>query len=71
MAYYILAMREGHTWGIEFGDYDRETVQYELEDYRDGSQSIPAKNLRIIRCADARQTTINLAIVKLNEGTAQ
>jgi hypothetical protein len=64
--YFTLVSRDNINadWTIEFGDYDRETVQSELDDYCD--HDYPAANLKIIRTADARQSTIDAAVAALN-----
>jgi hypothetical protein len=51
-------------WVIEFGDYDRETVQSELDYYRD--HGYKSANLKIIRTTDSRQSSINAAVAALN-----
>ncbi|WP_448955737.1 hypothetical protein [Labrys neptuniae] len=55
---------EGPQWFLEFGDYDRDAVEFEREEYRH-SFGYPAKNLRIITTSD-RQADIDAAIAKLN-----
>ena len=67
--YYTLAVRDypaagvtNRKWAAEFGDYDRETVEYEREEFR---RNYPANCLRIIR-TDGAQAAINTAIAKLN-----
>jgi hypothetical protein len=72
MAYFTLVSRDPiaelnglpNQWVIEFGDYERETVEYERDDYRD--RGYRTADLKIIRTADARQTTINAAVAQLN-----
>lgn len=65
--YYSLLTREvipsGHVWAIAFGDYDRETVEFEREDYRDNGHK--AKDLKIITTDDSH-AAIRAAVDKLN-----
>ena len=63
--YFVLVLQDAETsrWGVEFGDYDRECVQSELEDYND--KSVAKKFLRILTTLD-RQADINAAVAKLN-----
>jgi len=66
MAYYTLLIREASfdPWEIAFGDYEKECVQGELEDYRD--HDYKAKNLRIVKTRTARQSEIDTILRKLN-----
>lgn len=68
--YFLLVARADKLspWGIEFGDYDRETVDAEREDYRDHDWA--AGNLRVLRVADDGQHTCNDAVAGLNERVA-
>lgn len=50
-------------WSLQFGDYDRKTVQDELDDYRD--KGFYKKALRIVTTNDD-QASINAAIDKIN-----
>lgn len=68
--YYILAVRDypatgvtNRKWGCEFGDYEKECVEYERERFR---RYYPANCLRIIRLADDHQSTIDAAVAALN-----
>lgn len=68
--YFILAVRDypakgatNRKWGVEFGDYERETVEYERDDYR---RNYPANCLKVIRVSDDNQSTIDEAIAALN-----
>lgn len=64
MAYYTLLSRnDDNQWVIEFGDYSKENVQSELNDYRD--QGYKKKNLKIISTGTT-QNAINEAVAKLN-----
>ena len=60
--YHTLAVYEGGRWSPEFGDYDRETVEYEREalepQYR-------RRDTKIITTSDA-QSDIEAAVAKLN-----
>jgi hypothetical protein len=50
-------------WSPEFGDYDREVVESERDDYR--SRDFKARDLKIISTGD-KQSDIDAAIMKLN-----
>jgi len=50
-------------WMIEFGDYDRTCVIFELEDYKD--HGVKSKNLKIIQTSD-KGKDINAAVDALN-----
>jgi hypothetical protein len=54
---------ETPTWTIEFGDYNREAVEFERDDMRSHE---PALKFKILRTADARQATIVAAVIALN-----
>ncbi len=56
---------EGQAWGPQFGAYDRQDVDAELEDYRDHGHA--KKDLKLITTSDT-QAEINAAVAKLNEG---
>ena len=70
MAYYTLLIRENKTeaWEIAFGDFDKETVQGELEDYRD--HDYQKQNLKIVQTRTARQSEIDTIVRKLNHERA-
>jgi hypothetical protein len=63
--YHTLLSRDARTgrWCIEFGDYDRSTVEDELEDYLD--HGYRRNQLRIIKTGDHQQD-INAAVDALN-----
>jgi hypothetical protein len=63
MTYYSIAVQfeKGDKFSLQFGDYDREVVEQEVEDsYAD------AHKVRIVRSGDTT-AQINAAINKLNE----
>lgn len=67
--YYVLAANEGshiasNPWGVAFGDYDKETVKSERDDYRNNGWK--ARELKIIKCSSAKQATVDAEIAKLN-----
>lgn len=68
--YHTLAVREDGRWAPQFGDYDRETVEAERDDYRHGSQGIKARDLRIVTTGPT-QADIDAAIAKLNAAGAK
>lgn len=70
--YYILVVRNDGLekprndadWLVMFGDYDRETVEFELQDYRDhGARKC---DLKIVKLPDATQYKINNVVEALN-----
>ncbi len=63
--YHTLLSREGFgfPWRIEFGDFDRETVDSERQEYRDNGAK--AANLKVITTG-ARQGDIDSAVSLLN-----
>lgn len=63
--YFVLVLHDAefNRWGVEFGDYDRECVQSELDDYRD--KGVAKRFLRILTTLD-RQADIDAAVAKLN-----
>lgn len=65
--YYVLFVKEDNLWTIEFGDYGRSVVKVEQEDLHDGYKSIPYKNMKIVKCADALQDTITYQCSILNK----
>jgi translation initiation factor IF-2 len=63
--YYSLISREDdNRWYIQFGDYERNVVKDELNDYVD-SMRYKKKDLKIIVSADD-QDSINAAVSSLN-----
>lgn len=65
-AYHTLIAFNGDKWGIEFGDYCRETVEDEMESYLDSGE-YKKNSLRIIRTSD-KQADIDSAVARLNSG---
>lgn len=55
---------KGSRWAIGFGDYDRDTVEFERDDHRD--HGYRAKELKIITTTDL-QADIDAAVRELNE----
>jgi hypothetical protein len=68
MAYFTLLCRDNKeaAWEIAFGDFDKDTVQSELDDYRD--HDYQKQNLRIVQTRTSRQSEIDNIIRKLNHG---
>jgi len=64
--YFTLLQRDPNDgkWGIEFGDYDRETVEAERDDYRD--HGAKARDLKIVRTDNARTSSIMPIVNALN-----
>lgn len=62
--YYTLCLRDNnHGFRPEFGDYDRETVEYEMECYTE--HDYRKCNAKII-CTGDSQAEINEGVAKLN-----
>lgn len=64
--YFLLLAREtpqAH-WGIQFGDYDRETVTAERDEYRG---QYAARNLKIVTSNSARQSCCDYVVSRLNK----
>lgn len=63
--YYSLCLRDDGdlVWRLEFGDYDRDCVQAELEAYTE--HDYLKRNAKIIKSADD-QASINAAVAALN-----
>lgn len=53
-------------WYNEFGDYDKECVAYEMDDYIHGFMDVKPKHIKILKTAD-NPNSIQAAINKLNE----
>lgn len=70
MAYYTLLIREdkGGPWMIAFGDYDKETVIEERDDYREHFHQ--KQNMKIVTTRTARQSEIDTVLRKLNHERA-
>lgn len=51
-------------WRVQFGSHDRLDVDIERVIHRD--EGTRASNLKIVRCADARQSTIDEVVRGLN-----
>jgi hypothetical protein len=60
--YFLLLARDGagKPWRLEFGDYDRGTVDYERQTYRDNGTR--AGNLKIICSNSARQSCVDYCV---------
>lgn len=65
--YHTLLIRENAAapWAIHFGDFDRETVEQEAADMRDGHEAVARKNQKVISTG-AAQADIDAAVAKLN-----
>lgn len=61
--YFTLAQRIDGVWSAQFGDYDRETVEFELEDFVD--HDVKRRDLRIVQ-SGARAAEVAAAVAKLN-----
>lgn len=66
--YFTLAVRIDGRWSPEFGDFDRETVEAERQDYRDHDHK--ARDLKIITTAAGGRAVMD-AIDKLNNAGAR
>ena len=59
--YYVLLINVDNVWGIEFGDHDKQCVEFE----RDEAYShIRTKFKKIIRCNDARNSSVERAVAE-------
>lgn len=47
--YYMAYVREDGEWGPQFGDRDKETVDYEVQDWKD--HGTKAKDIKVVRFA--------------------
>jgi len=61
--YYTLAILEDGIWAPQFGDYDRDCVKFEADDYKDHGTKL--KDIRII-CTKDDQASIESAVSALN-----
>lgn len=59
----LLTLEDDFQWYIQFGDYDREVVEDEYQEYRDNGHK--AKRLKIIATGSS-QDEINAAVRELN-----
>lgn len=66
MSYYLLVEKtERFGWSIQFGDKEKESVEFERDDYvRNG---ISKKNLRVIKAKSARKSDCDAAVSALKE----
>lgn len=63
--YYGLVLREEGMWTWAFGDFDKECVVFERDDYRDGG--VKAKDLNIVTFASVpSQAQVDELIADLN-----
>ena len=60
---------EHKQWFNEFGDYDKECVADEMDEYIHGYHDIKPKHVKILKTLDD-QKSIDAAINKLNNGAA-
>lgn len=71
MAYYhTLITREDGIWSPQFGDYDREVVAYEMDDFTE-YQGYARQDVKIIRTKTDAQSEIDALIADLNVGVSQ
>ena len=65
--YYTLVVYdiEHKQWFNEFGDYDKQCVAEEMDEYIYGYHDIKPKNIKILKTTD-NQKDIDSAITKLN-----
>ena len=63
--YFSLLIKEGGKWRVEFGDYDREAVEFERADILEYSDH-GARDLKIIK-SGVSQSAIDAAVAKLNK----
>jgi hypothetical protein len=62
--YFTLCTREADgVWSPQFGDYDKDCVRFELDDY--AQHDYKRKDLRIVTSYDD-QASINTAVAALN-----
>lgn len=69
-SYYTLVVYEPeyNKWAPQFGDYDKETVKEEMQDYKDADQKRPKKNqMKIITTPSAHQKLVDAEVFKLNQ----
>lgn len=66
MAYFTLVELDAlfGKWCVAFGDYDRETVEDERDEFV--SRGIKRKRLHVFRTKSDAQTEIDVAVKKLN-----
>lgn len=72
MAYYTLLVRDNNKdyWITAFGDYDKETVEFERQDYIESYHGFyNKKNTKIVKTRTARQSEIDNVLKKLNHVT--
>lgn len=79
MYYSLVYLNEDGRWGMEFGDYKRSVVEEERDAMRDSLRNAddrpPAgmpryhslKRFKILRHRNARQSTINKDVAKINK----
>lgn len=64
-SYFTLATREDDgLWYAQFGDYDRDVVKQELDDYADGG-SYRRKDMRVVVTGDD-QASVERGVRRLN-----
>lgn len=55
-------------WQFQFGDFDKDAVEYELEEYRDGQDNDELSKVIMIKLKNADQKTIDAKAKELNTG---
>lgn len=63
--YYILAIKESDKWVVAFGDYVKQCVKEEREDYFCSGTTL-RKNMRIVKLDNDEQATIDAQIDFMN-----
>lgn len=66
--YTLVTCEDGGPWAVQFGDYDKQTVRDEQEDYCDGG--IPRRYTKIITSGDS-QADIDAAVKELNDARSE
>ena len=64
--YFTLLVREHGQWTPQFGDFDRDSVEYEADDLASGFEPIKRRDIKIISTGST-QTEIDSVVQRLND----
>jgi hypothetical protein len=64
--YFMLFVREDGVWVPEFGDYERQIVVDEMEDYHHGYRNVKKKDMKVMRLASGKRLVVDAVQAALN-----
>lgn len=70
--YYVLVVKyPQEPWVNEFGDHDKEAVEFERQDIKDSHQTPRGTKYKILRLKNCRRGVVEKAVEELNNPSEQ